>query len=62
MKLLGNEQAICYVMADRLSFRIESEKNGPVVNQYDETDIQEAKVLTVSFNGGQTWVDTSFYQ
>lgn len=62
VKINGNPQIISYVTADKKSFRIKSEENGPVTNDYDGRHIQSAQTLTISVNGGTTWSDVGFYE
>ncbi len=62
VKINGVEETILSVSANGESFRIASEQNNPVVNNYNEYHIQSAQVLTVSFNDGNSWIDRPFYE
>lgn len=57
----GKEDTIDYIRRDGQAFRIASEKDGPVVNDYGMDSITSARKLTVSFDNGVTWVDITNY-
>jgi hypothetical protein len=51
----GKTEVISYVTTDRKKFRIESDHT--VKHEYDLSNVEQAKTLTVSTNAGASWLD-----